>query len=633
MPLSRSLPLVALFGASTLSAQATPPSIDQLQSVVSTIGTGEPPVWSADGTRLIYLGADGVLASVAVGGGAPMRHATSLAGASQLRRAPKGNMVTYVKGVEGGNDIFGFDLSAGTERRITRLSGHVRSYAFSPNGDRISLANDRSGSEDVYVVDVATGIATRLTSSPLYEGFPSFTPDGSRVIYTRLDSRWVDHDVFSIPAEGGASRLVLSDKDYFDYRQGASFGFARFSPDGKSILFRSQRSGWANYWLAPATGGAPRPLAAERADQSEARWSHDGSQVLFLSITNGTQSLKVASAAGGSTRTVVAPSSGMVSRAEWSPDGQWISYALGTPTKAPDLHVVAAAGGSPRQLTDSDPENIVASQLIEPEKIAWTNEGFTINAYLYKPKTLRAGDKAPVIMFVHGGPTSQFSDNYQLQPQFFASRGYVVIAPNVRGSSGYGKRFEDANNRDWGHGDLRDVLAGVKWAKQQAFVNPEKIGITGISYGGMLTMYATSFAPGVFQAAISGSGYGDVTDFHTVVPVLQHSQLLHYELGRWPSTPAVDSIYRRSSAIYKAKDATAPAMLIHGYGLDVLDTEYAAWKYARELAKHSKVVEYRKYPNETYYVYGRENTKAMLGEMLGFFDRYLKDGSVDRSGR
>ncbi|MBK8247375.1 MAG: S9 family peptidase [Gemmatimonadetes bacterium] len=623
-----------IVGASTLAAQVdTPPSIDLFQSVLSAIGAGESPVWSSDGTRLIYIGGDGALASVGVNGGAPTRHTPSLGGASQLRRSPDGRLVTYVKGVEGGNDVFGFDIAAGTERRITRLSGHVRSYAFSPTGDRIALANDRNGSEDVYVVDVETGVATRLTSSPLYEGFPSFTPDGSRVLYTRLDSRWVDHDVFSIPAVGGPARLVLSDKDYFDYRQGASFGFARVSPDGKTILFRSQRSGWANYWLAPLAGGTPRPLAVERADQSDARWSPDGSQVLFLSITNGTQSLKVAPATGGTARTVVAPPVGLLSRAEWSPNGHFISYAFGTPTRAPDLFVVPAAGGTPRQLTDSDPEGAIASQLIEPEKIAWTNEGLTINAYLYKPKGLRAGDQAPVIMYVHGGPTQQFLDNYQLQPQFFASRGYVVIAPNVRGSSGYGKRFEDANNRDWGHGDLRDVLAGVTWAKQQAYVNPGKIGITGISYGGMLTMYATSFAPGVFQAAISGSGYGDVTDFHTVVPQLQHSQLLHYELGRWPSTPAVDSIYRRSSAIHKAKDATAPAMLIHGFGLDVLDTEYAAWKYARELAKHSKVVEYRKYPNETYYVYGRENTKAMLGEMLDFFDRYLKDGSVDHSGR
>jgi len=220
MTRSRALALgaLALVCASTLAAQgATPPTIDQLQSVVSPIGAGEPAVWSVDGTRLIYVGGDGLLASVGVDGGAPMRyapalqderqmermlHAPSLGGASQLRRSPDGRMVTYVKGVAGGNDIFGFDIAAGTERRITRLSGHVRSYAFSPTGDRIALANDRNGSEDVYVVEVATGVATRLTSSPLYEGFPSFTPDGNRVIYTRLDSRWVDHEVFSIRPTG-----------------------------------------------------------------------------------------------------------------------------------------------------------------------------------------------------------------------------------------------------------------------------------------------------------------------------------------------------------------------------------------------------------------------------------------------
>ncbi|MBM4185900.1 MAG: S9 family peptidase [Gemmatimonadetes bacterium] len=614
--------------AASASAQGDRPTIDQLQSVLPSIGANEAPVWTKDGSRLFYLGTDGALWSVAASGGNSVRH-LALGGASQLRRSPDGALVSYVKAVPGGNDIHGWDIAAQTERRISHLSGHVRSYSFSPDGQRIALANDRQGSEDIYLVTTATGAATRITSSPLYEVFPSFTPDGNTVLYTRLDSRWVDHDVFAVPAAGGPSRLVLADKDYFDYRQGASFGFTRVSPDGKSILFRSQRSGWANYWLAPLSGGPARPLSAEPADQSEARWSPDGSEVLFLSITNGTQSLKVARSSGGAARTVVAPAVGMVTRAEWSPDGRSISYGFGNPTKGQDLYLVAAGGGAPTQLTFPGADCPAPSLLIEPEKIAWVNEGLTINAYLYKPKGLRPGDKVPVIMLVHGGPTSQFSDNYQLQAQFFASRGYLVIAPNVRGSSGYGKVFEDLNNRDWGHGDLRDVLAGVAWAKRQPYVNPAKIGITGISYGGMLTMYAISFAPGVFQAAISGSGYGDVKDFHTVVPVLQHSQLLHYELGKWPSTPAVEAIYRRSSAILKAKDATAPAMIIHGYGLDVLDTEYAAWKYSRELAKHSKIVEYKSYPGETYYVYGRENTKQMLGDMLEFFDRYLKDPSAD----
>lgn len=625
-----SLAVAATAGNSSIAAQDTGrPSIDQLQSVIPTIGAAEAPVWSADGANLLYIGgSDGGLWMVGADGGTPIRLADALGGATQFRRTPDGRMVTYVKNVPGGNDIFGWDLAAKSERRISTLSGHVRSYSLSPDGQSIALANDRNGSEDIWVVKVADGAATRLTTSPLYEVFPSWTPDGATILYTRLDARWVNHDVFAISPNGGASRPVIADKDFFDYRQGASFGFVRVSPDGKTMLFRSQRSGWATYWVAPLGGGTPRPLAAEPADQSDGRWSPDGSQVLFLSMTNGTQSLKVAPAAGGAARTVVAPAIGMVTRAEWSPDGRRISYGFGSPTGAQDLYVVAASGGTARQLTFSDANGSMASELIAPEKISWVNEGLTINAYLYKPKNLRAGDQAPVIMFVHGGPTSQFSDGYQLQPQFFASRGYVVIAPNVRGSSGYGRRFEDLNNRDWGHGDLRDVLAGVAWAKKQPYVNPGKIGITGISYGGMLTMYAISFAPGVFQAAISGSGYGDVKDFHNIVPVLQHSQLLHYELGQWPSTPAVEAIYRRSSAILKARDATAPAMIIHGYGLDVLDADYAAWKYARELAKHSKLVEYKAYPGETYYVYGRENTKQMLQDMLGFFDRYLKDNST-----
>jgi dipeptidyl aminopeptidase/acylaminoacyl peptidase len=613
--------------AAPLDAQS-PPSIEQLQSVQSLIG-GNAPVWSADGTTLMYLGG-GALWSVGADGGAPTRVHEAPGSGTQLRRTPDGRLLTYVKEVPGGTDIFGWDIAGRSERRISHLSGRVRSYSISPDSRSIALANDRSGSEDIWVVNIADGAARRLTASPLYEVFPTWSADGSRVLYTQLDARWVDHDVYSIAPAGGAATLVLRDKDFFDYRQGASFGFPLVSPDGKTLLFRSQRSGWTSYWAIPATGGTPRQLAPEPADQSDARWSPDGSQVLFLSMTNGTQSLKVVPAAGGAARTVVAPATGMVTRADWSPDGRRISYALHSATTAADLYVVAAAGGESRQLTQSDPGGTLASALVAPEKISWTNEGLTINAYLFKPKALPAGGRAPVIMLVHGGPTSQFSDSYQLQAQFFASRGYVVIAPNVRGSSGYGKRFEDLNNRDWGHGDLRDVLAGVAWAKQQPYVNRDKIGITGVSYGGMMTMYAISHAPGVFQAAISQSGYGDVRDFHTIVPELQHSQLLHYELGRWPSTAAVDSIYRRSSAIHRAKDATAPAMLIHGYGLHVLDADYAAWKYARELAKHSKIVQYKSYPNETYYVYGRENTRQMLGDMLEFMDRYLKDPSVEQ---
>ncbi|MEP6691488.1 MAG: S9 family peptidase [Gemmatimonadaceae bacterium] len=632
-PLALALVTVLAAGRSS-SAQARPlgPSVADFVAFKSVVGA-DAPVWLTDG-RVVYLSnEDGALWAVPARGGTAARISGALATNDpqpvsranlQLKASPDGRRLSYVKGVSGGNDIFVLDPATKVERRVSRIAGHVRSYSFSPDGKWIALANDRMGSEDIWVVNVDAGDAKRITTDPRYEVFPSWSPDGSEIIFVRMDDDWIDHEVLAVPRAGGQPRHVLTDRDYFDYRQGASFGFARVLPDNQRILFRSQRSGWANYWLAPLTGGEPHPLAAEQADQSEARISPDGKLIAFLSIANGTQTLKVVPVGGGAARTVAGTTSGMVSKAEWSPDGRQLSYVYGTATTPPDLFVVSTLGGTATQLTWSD-RGKLASQLITPEKISWNSDGFTINAYLWKPKGLRVGERVPVIMYVHGGPTSQFADAFQLQPQFFASRGYAVIAPNVRGSSGYGKDFENANNHDWGHGDLRDVVAGVDWAKSQPYVNSHEIGITGISYGGILTMYAVSFAPDVFQAAISGSGYGDVRDFHSKVPVLQHRKLLEYELGHWPSTPAVDSIYRRSSAILKVGDVTTPTMLIHGSGLDELDTYYPAFEFARALAGRAKLVEYRNYPHETYYVYRADNTRAMLKDMLEFFDRYLKD--------
>ncbi len=630
------LAISLLLAAGPLAAQEYEPvSIDELQSIGSVIGGRDAPLWAPDGSGILFLsGLDGGLWTIDPDNGVQTRVAQGLArgvfsrATLRFRWSPDGRHIAFVRSAGEASEIFLWNVAEGSQRQLTNLGARVMAYSFSPDGRAIAFSSNRYGSNDIWTVSVADGRAKRLTADMREDVFPSWTPDGGKIIYTRLDEAWVDHDVFEIPAAGGTSKLILFDKDYFDYRNGASFGFVQASPDGKTLMFRSQRSGWAHYWIVPVGGGTPRQIASEEADQSEARWSPDGRHVLFLSISNGTQSLKVVPASGGRSTTLFSPTTGTVSGAEWSPDSRRISYKLGTPTSAADLYVVAAGGGTPKQLTFSAPGGGLASRLIKPEKVSWVNEGYTINAYLYKPQHLRAGERAPVIMLVHGGPTGQFRDNFQIQPQFFASRGYAVLAPNVRGSSGYGKAFEDANNRDWGHGDLRDVVAGVEWIKRQPYVNPDKIGITGISYGGMLTMYAIAHAPGVFQAAISGSGYGDVREFHTKVLVHQHAQLLSYELGKWPSTPEVDSIYRRSSSILKAKDVTTPTMFIHGYGLNRYDKHLPALTFAEELSRFNKVVRYKKYPNETYYVYGKENVKQVLTDMLAFFDQFLKDGAT-----
>ena len=168
-----------------------------------------------------------------------------------------------------------------------------------------------------------------------------------------------------------------------------------------------------------------------------------------------------------------------------------------TPTAPLDLWVVSVKDGAARQLTQSMLGGGAERRLITPEKIAYKSfDGLTINAYLYKPPQLKPGEKVPGLMWIHGGPTSQFSDTYAANMQFFALQGYAVLAPNIRGSSGYGQHFEDLNDGDWGHDDLKDVIAGVEYLKQLDYVNPDAMGITGTSYGGCMSMSAVCFAPG-----------------------------------------------------------------------------------------------------------------------------------------
>jgi len=231
-------------------------------------------------------------------------------------------------------------------------------------------------------------------------------------------------------------------------------------------------------------------------------------------------------------------------------------------------------------------------------------------------------------MWVHGGPTGQWVDSYQPQVQYLVERGYAVLMPNIRGSAGYGLAFEDANNGCWGHCDLKDVLAGVDYLKRQAYVNPEKIGITGRSYGGCLSMSAIVNAPGVFQAAIPESGYGDWEAFLQFNDEMQHDQLLAYEFGPYPDSAAV---YRRNSPIHNIARVTTPTMLMQGEGAT------ASWRpaeepvpasidFARALDQHYKLFRLKSYPGETYYIEGHDNIALKMADMLAFFDQYLKDG-------
>ena len=602
-------------------------TIDQILAIRSQI-VPELPQWMADGKQIAFvssLAGEPELWSVGADGGYPMRLTAGMGGVRFLgsripRISPDGRWIAYMSEQTGSAEVWVWPTDGGANRRLTHLGANINAISWSPDSQRLALSSSRYGAFDIYRVELVDGKTTRLTSNPLYEVYPVFTPDGKHIVFVRMDERWLDHDIVMIPASGGAERIIVSDKDMFDYHFGRTFGNPLIAPDGQSLLFRSYRSGWLNYWRVSLNGGEPTPLHLEEADQTEAAWSPDGQSVAYGSNHNGTVAIHVVSANGGTPRALVSPSIGQCASPQWSPDGARIAYLYQTPTAPLDLWVVSLKDGATRQLTNSMLGGGAAQCLITPEKITYKSfDGLPINAYLHKPPAITPGEKVPGILWIHGGPTSQWFDAYYHYMQYFAQQGYVVLAPNIRGSSGYGKNFEDLNNGDWGHDDLKDVVAGVDYLKTLDYVNPDKMGITGTSYGGCMSMSAVGFAPGVFQAAIPMSGYADWVAMYAEQE-LRHVKLLEFEFGPFETH---QHIYRKCSPINSIKQATTPTFVIHGEG--GLPRSSASLDFVKAMEKEYKTVQYKAYPNEGYYVQGLANTRQMWLDMKEFFGKFLKD--------
>ena len=600
-------------------------SVDQLLSIESVVGGA--PSWSPDGSAILFeSGFTGGLATLSPEGGFPTRVPVDMGGSGHFLTSqmpgwsPAGTWISYVSDKSGAPEIWLWSTRDGSEVRLTDLGARINSMSWSPDERSIAFAGDRYGNYDIWKVDVATRRVERITRDKRYDVFPTWTPDSRHILYVRLDDAWEDHEVIEVDADGDNARTVLVDRDFFDYGAGATFGYPRVSPDGSRVLFRSHRSGWINYWLAPLDGGAARPVAAAEADQSAAAWSPDGRWIAYTENHNGHHDLRVVSADGGEPRVLASPEGGVASSPSWSPDSDAIAYLREDLTRPRDLHVVSLEDGRGRPLTSSMPAGHLGDRLVTPEKIHYqSTDGYSIPAYLYRPPGAAAGDGLPGLMWIHGGPTSQFHDTFQPHVQFFVQRGYVVLLPNIRGSSGYGKAFADANNGCWGHCDLEDVVAGADYLRALPEVDAERIGITGTSYGGVMSMYAVAFAPDAFRAAIPGSGYTDWVHFYHGENELRHVKLLDHELGPFETS---EDVWSHSSSISNVADISTPILLVHGAGRYPGSDQSEI--FARALENHYKPFQYKTYPNENYYVYGKANRRQMLLDMLDFLEQFLR---------
>ena len=610
-------------------------TLRQLLASQATAGPDQP-IWLPDGSGLVIKSAIAgkpVLRVVDAAGCVQRDLVTEMGSLPFLSSplvtvSPDGRWIAYV-GDSGATDgreqssrveIILHPFDGGDARQLTHSNANINAYSWSPDGRTIVFSANRYGRYDIYRVSVADGRTQRLTDDERYEVYPVFTSDGANIVYVRLNTTWTDHEIVVMTVDGELVRTVTEDVDFFDYHYGRKFGYPLVTPSAGTVIFPSHRSGWINYWQVPLAGGDPRPVCAEAADQVDGALSPDGEALAFTANTNGTTRLVVVDVSNGEANILVDPEMGVVSKPAWSPDGREIAYLLETPTCPADLWAVDVASGVTRQLTNSPAAASLANVLVEPEKVIYRSfDGLEISAYLYTPPNHQPENTYPALLHIHGGPTMQYLDTYNADVQYYVRKGYVVLMPNVRGSSGYGKTFEDANNADWGHGDLGDVLAGVDFLKTLDYVADDAFAIHGTSYGGCMSMSAVAFAPGVFKASIPHAGYGEWLEFDKEQE-LRHRQLMHYEFG---DVDTNRDVYLRCSPIYHLENATTPVFLVHGEGR--YPRSDASEQFARALEREYKTYEYKIYPNECYYVFSLANQAEMFPDIVDFMDRYLKN--------
>jgi dipeptidyl aminopeptidase/acylaminoacyl peptidase len=484
---------------------------------------------------------------------------------SQPRWSPDGRYLAFVSGRGDENEadqLWLLDRAGGEARRLTEGKSSVDDYAWSPDGKQIALilkdpepetknadqdgkAGAGGGTEKVdpkrprpividrfqfkediegylgprrgrlHVLDLASRKVVRVADGDYDEALPVWSPDGKRLAFVSKrhpdadrDDNW---DIFVVEPHAGATpRAVTRFEGADDNPEWESY--PAWSPDGKSIAYvqggppRLIEYGVRRLAVAPADGGAARVITPilDR-NVGKPRWTADGKAIRFILEDDGAERLAEIPAAGGPVKTVLGGRQ-VVEAFDADPHGHEV-VQVSTPTSPGELF--ALEKGRLRPLThQNDWLKDVALASTEEVKFL-SRDGTEVHGFIIRPPGWQAGRKYPTLLRLHGGPAFEFDMSWMREWQMFAAHGYVVLAANPRGSTGRGEAWSSAIYADWETRPVQDVLAIVDYALGQGIADPDRLGVGGWSYGGILTNYVIT-ADHRFKAATSGASISNI---------------------------------------------------------------------------------------------------------------------------
>jgi dipeptidyl aminopeptidase/acylaminoacyl peptidase len=528
-----------------------------------------------------------------------------------------------------------------TQRPIATIAGIAQTPRWSPDGTRIALlvtigAAKEAGATQAGVrqvgeigehsdeqrlavfgvsgAPVAAAAVRPLSPADRYVYEYDWTPDSRGFVATTAlgngDNNWWVATLDAIDAATGAVRNIAKPK--------TQLNFPRVSPDGRTVayiggLMSDFGSVGGDLWAVPFDGGEPVDVT-EGARYTVTSLARAGA-TLRATVLRGDSAGLLSDGKGGAVVGWSRPASFTAGdgRAAFSADGRTVAMVVQDFTHAPAIFAGPVA--APRQITH---DNDAAPALAAARSISWKNDGFDVQGWLLAPAGADPAARHPMVTIVHGGPSAANVPNYVQRGAMadLLGAGYYVFLPNPRGSYGQGEAFTAANKRDFGGGDLRDILTGIDAVEKVAPIDDTRLGLTGGSYGGFMAMWANT-QTNRFKAIVAGAGLSNWVSYYGTNGIDQ------WMLPFFGKTMYDDpKAYEDVSAIYHIKKARTPTFIYVGErDIEVPPTQSIEyWHALKDMGVETSLVIY---PEEGHGIRGAANTADLRKRTVAWFDKYL----------
>ena len=600
--------------------------------------------WSHDGQTL-YFPQDGTLWQVEVTGGEPKTVWTAPEHDGDIVPSPDGARVAFVRlRRQAGNEasrsaeLIVRSLADGSETRVasddvsiggivwsrdsaslaynagSKIVHHDQSPSYS--GAKLIFRTNEYVPGQEYAIRISGGTPLRIGTPGQYGGLAWV--DASHLVFDRVSDDFKTYTIYIADTQSGAVRPIAQEieQEFWSIPDWGESGAQPWpSPNGKWIAFLTDRDGWDHLYVMPASGGDAVQVTKGKFEAWRPEWSHDSTRIAFDANEPGRPGdrrigiARIGDDPAHAAVTYVTTGLGTNIEPHWSPDDSTLVFQHTDTRNSADLFATATSetpGAKPVRLTNSMPPDIDKSVFVAPQFVHFPGaDGQMVPGWLFVPKNLDRTKKHPAIVWIHGDGVNQNYDGWHVQRnyavyysfhQYLLQEGYVVFAPDYRGSIGYGRDWRTGVYMDVGGKDAKDAWMSANYLKTLPYVDPNRIGVWGLSYGGFFTLIAVTDQPTLFRAAVDVAG---VVDYRMYYSDPYHGDWTASRIGTPEQNPKV---YDNASPISHIDRLARPLLVLHGTADVNVPFLESVW-LIDEALKHDKgnLLTFMMYPGEFHY--------------------------------